>query len=268
MKFFQIGDRIINCEHITHVCYVPDGLNGIELIVSFGCDECSLFYGSEAQDLWARLSYMSLKVLPTSESNRGNAFVTDYLDQCARLHGPDEPLLNGLAKTYCGTDFDHHARWLRDALIAAVARAFKPGCEVTRICILTGEAGVGKSAFWQILGGQWFHSISQAPTRDELLELHQAWIVEWEGIDQPFHSALTLGTDQLRPRFGVTTQPFDRPFIFVGTTNRDTIGTGFIPVVQPIDLERLATERDRIWAAATHAYKAHSGSPEQLTSLA
>ena len=64
MKFFQIGDRIINCEHLTHATFNPAGTSEAELVLSFGCEDVSIFYGSEAEQLWARLSHLSLKLLP------------------------------------------------------------------------------------------------------------------------------------------------------------------------------------------------------------
>lgn len=64
MKFFQIGDRLINADHITHATYTHDQ-GEPQLVVSFvGCEDCQIFYGSEAEQLWARLSHLSLKLLP------------------------------------------------------------------------------------------------------------------------------------------------------------------------------------------------------------
>lgn len=66
MKLIQVGDRCINCEHITHATFTPAGISEAELVLSFGCD-CQLFYGPEAEQLWARLSHLSLKILPPEQ---------------------------------------------------------------------------------------------------------------------------------------------------------------------------------------------------------
>jgi hypothetical protein len=41
-------------------------------------------------------------------------------------------------------------------LVAAVARAYRPGCQVDTMTILEGPQGLFKSTVWRVLGGQWF----------------------------------------------------------------------------------------------------------------
>lgn len=67
MKFFQIGDRLINADHITHACFSPADTQEAELVLSFGCEDVSIFYGIEAEQLWGRLSHLALKVLPPEQ---------------------------------------------------------------------------------------------------------------------------------------------------------------------------------------------------------
>lgn len=63
MKLFQIGDRIINVDRITYATFNPG--TEPELILSFNDgDDLAIFYGPEAEQLWARLSHLSLKLLP------------------------------------------------------------------------------------------------------------------------------------------------------------------------------------------------------------
>lgn len=198
--------------------------------------------------------------------------VVEYLRQCADTYDPDSDLLNSIAKTYLGTDSELHTAFIRKTLIAAVARAMSPGCKVDSVCILAGGQGVGKSSFWKTLAGDWFDdSVGSVSDKDERLKLHQAWLVEWAELEAVFKrkdissvkAFITTQTDQIRPPYGRTVKEFPRPSIIVGTTNFDEFladPTGnrrfwVVPVQKEfIPLDDLAAERDRIWAAATHAF--------------
>lgn len=198
--------------------------------------------------------------------------VAEYLHQCASTYQADSELLSSLAKTYLGTDSELHATFIRKTLIAAVARALSPGCKVDSVCILSGAQGVGKSSFWRVLAGDWFDdSVGSVSDKDERLKLHQSWFVEWAELEAVFRrkdisavkAFITTQTDQIRPPYGRTVKEFPRPSIIVGTTNFDEFladPTGnrrfwVVPIQTDwIPLDQLADERDRIWAAATHAF--------------
>lgn len=200
--------------------------------------------------------------------------VAEYLKQCAEVYGPDEELLESLAETYFGATEPLHKAYLRKTLIAAVARAMLPGCKVDAVCILAGPQEAGKSSFWRILASEeWFDdSFGSASDKDERLKLHQSWILEWAELEAVFKrkdisaikAFITTQVDQVRPPYGRSVLNFSRPSIFVGTTNEteflaDPTGNRrywIIPIQIPtIPLEKLAEERDRIWAAATHAFQ-------------
>lgn len=198
--------------------------------------------------------------------------IAEYLHQCAAIYDPDSDLLDSVAQTYLGTDSPLHAAFIRKTLISAVARALSPGCKVDSVCILSGSQGVGKSSFWRVLAGEWFDdSIGSVSDKDERLKLHQAWFVEWAELEAVFKrkdisavkAFITTQYDQIRPPYGRTVKEFPRPSIIVGTTNFDEFladPTGnrrfwVVPVQSNfIPLDVLASERDRIWAAATHAF--------------
>lgn len=206
--------------------------------------------------------------------------VAEYLHQCASTYEADDELLNSIAQTYLGADSELHATFIRKTLIAAVARALSPGCKVDTVCILSGKQEMGKSFFWRVLAGEWFDdSLGSASDKDERLKLHQSWFVEWAELEAVFKrkdisavkAFITTQTDQIRPPYGRAVKSFPRPSIFVGTTNFDEFladPTGnrrfwVIPVRSEfIPLDQLAEDRDRIWAAATHAFM--KGEPWQL----
>jgi len=214
--------------------------------------------------------------------------VAHYLDQAASQHGPDDALLDNLAETFLGTASPLHRVYLRKTLISAVARAMQPGCKVDTVCILNGPQGWGKSSFWRILAGEpWFDdTMGSGSEKDERLKLHKFWLIEWAELEAVFRrrdisavkAFITCQTDHVRRPYGKDEEELPRPSIIVGTTNMseflaDTTGNRrfwVVPLCRPVPLQQLALDRDRIWAAAVHAYR--SGEqwtlPPELQSIA
>ncbi|MEL7354068.1 MAG: VapE domain-containing protein [Cyanobacteria bacterium J06560_5] len=215
--------------------------------------------------------------------------VAEYLKNIAQAYQEDSDLLDSLALKYLGSDSELHRVYIRKTLISAVARALQPGCKVDTVCILSGLQGVGKSTFWKILAGEenFDDSVGSVSDKDERLKLHKSWFVEWAELESVFRrkdvsavkAFITTQVDQLRPPYGRSVMEFSRPSILVGTTNFDNFladSTGnrrfwVIPIVtEAIPLEELAKERDRIWAAAVHAYLGgeHWGLPPEMRAAA
>lgn len=199
--------------------------------------------------------------------------VAEYLNQCAKLYPADSDLLDSLASSMLGTSDPLHQSYIRKTLISAVARAFWPGCKVDTVCILAGAQGVGKSSFWKILASEdWFDdTVGSASDKDERLKLHQSWFIEWAELEAVFKrkdistvkAFITTQADQVRPPYGRAVMEFRRPSIIVGSTNEteflaDATGNRrywVVPVLQNVPLQQLAIDRDRIWAAAVHAFR-------------
>jgi predicted P-loop ATPase len=186
----------------------------------------------------------------------------------------DTSILDSLAKTYLGACEPIYSSMVRKTLIAAAARALKPGCKVDTALILQSPQGWKKSQFFKVLAGDWFDdSFGAMSDKDERLKLHSAWILEWAELETVFKrkdvaatkAFLSCASDSIRPPYGRETVKMARPSLVVGSTNEteflsDTTGNRrfwVVPVKQRIDIERLKVERDAIWAAATLAY--HSG---------
>ena len=206
---------------------------------------------------------------------RDNAYspVVEYLDRVASQHGTDTNILNDLSGRYFGTEHPLHNTYLRKALVAAVARAYEPGCRSQYTLILQGDQGTKKSTFFRKLASNpWFDdSLGKASDKDERLKLHMVWFVEWAELETVFRRKdvsevkqfLTTEYDLIRPPYGRTVQSMPRPSIIVGTTNEteflsDPTGSRrfwVIPVAKVIDVDRLEKERNRIWAAAVAAYR-------------
>jgi hypothetical protein len=211
--------------------------------------------------------------------------VTLYLDHVAATVEP--AYIDALATAYLRTTDDGptlYDEMLKRTLIGAVRRAFEPGCKHDTACVLMGDQGGRKSSFWAVLGGPFYSdALGDCSSKDDLMILHRSWIMEWAELDHvtsrkhagSIKAFLTQATDIFRVPYGRSTESFPRRGIIVGSTNRQT---GFlqdetgnrrfwiIPTpaneTNPIDTPNLAAERDAIWSAAVHAYRA--GEPSYL----
>jgi hypothetical protein len=208
-----------------------------------------------------------------------------YLDHVAATVQP--AYLDGLASAYLrpgDTGPTLYDEMLKRTLIGAVRRAFEPGCKHDYACVLMGDQGGRKSSFWSALGGPFYSdALGDCSSKDDLMVLHRSWIMEWAELDHitsrkhagSVKAFLTQSTDLFRVPYGRSTEAFPRRGVIVGSTNRST---GFLqdetgnrrfwiiptPATEanPIDTPNLLAERDAIWAAAVHAYRA--GQPSHL----
>ena len=209
---------------------------------------------------------------------------TDAALLIARRHSfhPVQDYLNGLNEndqlpievwrnlaSYCfGTNSSESTRDLHRQLIGLVARAMKPGCKLdTSLIIHSDQQGIGKSSFWSILGGDWF-SDSLGDLRnlkDDVLQLHSAWIHEWGEIDrvmgkrdsESLKRFITARQDDVRKPYGRGVERLHRSCGIIGTTNRrdfikDHTGNRRFPIISinKVDLNWVEDNRDAIWASA------------------
>jgi predicted P-loop ATPase len=200
--------------------------------------------------------------------------VVDYLDQVYKRHGSSTAILDDLSTRYFGTAHPLYNTYIRKTLIAAVARAYQPGCKVDTALILQGRQGGKKSTFFEVLASKdWFDdSFAKSSEKDEVVKLHKVWIVEWAELETVFKrrdvanvkAFLTCKRDVVRPAYARDFKELDRQSIIVGSTNEaeflaDPTGNRrywVIPVARRIDIDQLQQERDLIWAAAVAAYRA------------
>lgn len=212
--------------------------------------------------------------------------VREYLD---RVVADPEVLpadLDTIAARYLDVGDSLSAAMIRCLLIGAVARVLHPGCEAPGVVILRGVQGIGKSAFWQALGGQ-FYVVSRHEdgAKDQILSMHGSWIYDLDELDKVttakqaagLRSLITTTRDNFRVPYGRREESFPRQFVIVGAVN----GDGFLTdpegnrrywVIdcpqakdsgQFIDGPGAARDRDAIWKAAVLAYR--SGASWTLT---
>jgi predicted P-loop ATPase len=177
--------------------------------------------------------------------------------------------------TYLGADDNEYTRITgRWWLISAIARAFKPGCQVDHVIVLRGRQGSRKSsALITLAGEKW--CLESLPKIREGKDAQQILRGNWICIMSELSSIrgaayeeakdyVTRRTDKFRPSHGRFTIEVPRSCVFAGTTNEEYClppdPTGlrrWWPVsVRDALIDELERDRDQIWAEAMLAYQA------------
>ncbi len=200
--------------------------------------------------------------------------VRDYLDGCT---WDGVPRVETLLVDYLGAEDCPYTRAVtRKALVAAVARIYRPGCKFDYMLTIRGQQGLGKSALIAKLGGKWFSdSFTTMQGKDAYEQVQGVWIMEvgeLAGMRKAEAETIKLyiskQVDRFRPAYGRRLQEFPRQCIFIGTTNesqflRDTTGNRRFWVVDTPNKaardmwEELTPEAiSLIWAEAVELYRA------------
>lgn len=199
--------------------------------------------------------------------------VAEYLNQCYAKYGDSTiHLLDDASDRYMHTNEPVYNTYIRKTLIGGVLRTFEAGSQFeTALILFSKTQGFFKSTFWRVLGGDWFDDTVQGFDRDERQKLHQYWIEEFGEIERvstkhdvsQVKAFMSNRNDVFRVPFGRKSKPYARKFILVGSTNlpevlQDSTGDRrfwIIKLDQPIDIEKVKEDRDKLWAAAVALYK-------------
>jgi predicted P-loop ATPase len=203
--------------------------------------------------------------------------VQEYLERVAGEYSSEDlSPLDDIATRYFGSNEPLHNVFMRKHLIGLVKRVFEPGCQHDTAVILQGSQGKQKSNFWRTLAvnPEWFDDTitSGNNDKDERLKLRRFWILELAELESVFkrkeiaslRGFLTTKSDNLRVPYGRSIESFPRTSGFVGSVNPaqflvDPEGHRrywiISVLVDLIPVEKLVEERDRLWAAAVHAYR-------------
>lgn len=201
--------------------------------------------------------------------------VKDYLESVYELYGNSTiDLLEAPSTRLLGTGNELYDLYLRNRMVASVARIYDPGCKVDEFTVLQGGQGLMKSAFWKTLFGADFFSDSLGAdlhNKDELMKLHSTWCMEIDELDRVTNykeaslikSFATRSKDVFRAPYERAPEEHPRMVSVVATVNKveflvDETGNRrfqVIPITQRINLQRVEEERDRLWAAAVARYK-------------
>ena len=200
--------------------------------------------------------------------------VRDYLDACT---WDGVPRVETLLVDYLGAEDSLYTRTVtRKALVAAVARIYRPGCKFDYMLTIRGQQGLGKSALISKLGGKWFSdSFTTMQGKDAYEQVQGVWIMEvgeLAGMRKAEAETIKLyiskQVDRFRPAYGRRLQEFPRQCIFIGTTNetqflRDTTGNRRFWVVDTPNKPAKDMWKDltpevikKVWAEAVELYRA------------
>lgn len=174
---------------------------------------------------------------------------------------------------YFGVEDSVYARAVgRRFLISAVARIFRPGCQVDTMLILEGDQGVRKSSALRALtSDEWFLDAAIDVRNPEAASaLRKKWIVEFSelaalkgGDVERVKQFVSTRVDNYRQKYGRYFEDYPRQCVLVGSTNakhylKDETGARrFWPVrVASVDLEALVADREQLWAEAVAAFDA------------
>lgn len=203
--------------------------------------------------------------------------ITEWLDT---LEWDGEKRIGTLLPLFLGCDpTDYNTEVMTLAMVAAVARAYKPGIKFDYMPVLKGPQGYGKSSFLLRLGHcpEWYlDNLNTVEGYKAAEQLRGMWIVELAELMavtkqkeiEAVKSFVTLRKDNIRPPYAINTELRPRMCVLFGTTNKDaflTDPTGnrrFWPVecgiheriYNPADDEH-QEYFDMAWAEAVHIYK-------------
>jgi len=153
------------------------------------------------------------------------------------------------------------------ALVAAVRRARKPGCQFDHVTTLEGPEGRLKSSAIRALAGEENFSdqtILAADDREQAERIRGVWIYEIADLAgmrraevEKVKAFITRTHDRVRPAYARHRIDVPRRCIFFGTTNEEeylksqTGNRRFWPVkTGTINIDALREDRDQLWAEA------------------
>ena len=182
------------------------------------------------------------------------------------------PRLDRVAADYFGcADTPLNRAMARKTLIAAVARARRPGCKFDTILVLEGPEGWNKSSAWAVLAGEGNFSderIIGSASREVVEQLAGIWIHENADLAgmrkaevETVKAYASRQVDRARPAYARFLIEQPRHSIEVGTTNNreymqsQTGNRRFWPMLMErrIDLHKLRAARLQLWGEAAAA---------------
>lgn len=224
------------------------------------------------------VSMVDRALLAVSERNVFHP-VRDWFD---RIQWDGKQRLDGLFPKYFRA---HDTQFTREAgkrwMISAVARIFRPGCQVKYMPVLESPQDYGKSTGLQALigagadGSSWYADTGLTIGNKDSYQCLRAKLgYEWSDLNtmrtardiESLKGFISSVSDNYRPTWGRRNKDFPRQCVFIGTTNEErwladpTGGSRFWPIrCYPLHIlrEELAQDRELLWAEAVARFKSN-----------
>lgn len=215
------------------------------------------------------------------QPDRQKNVLTDYLDSLAPATCSDT--LDTLARDILGADDELSNTLVKKTLVGAARRARHPGARHKGMLVLKGAQHCGKTPFLKILAGEHYHTTGNGDITADwtLYACVGKLLVEVEEMsalksdNEALKTAISRAEDTPNVKFEPTPRPFPRSFVFVATTNKESFLTDpsgadrywivEIPHGATIDLSRLESIRDRVWAEADYLARTTLEGWDELT---
>ena len=189
------------------------------------------------------------------------------------------PRLSGFLSKHFEAEHHELSYWAsRYPFIAAIQRAYQPGCQLDEIAVLIGKQGFGKTAFLRSLfpselAKEWYSSAFDftATSRERVEATMGAVIIEigeMAGIGRDLQKQkvyLSQNTDHARLAYDRKKSVIPRRFAFVGTADRKEVlpndpsgNRRFVAIElhKGCHIEKIMDEqRDQLWAEALNDYQ-------------
>ena len=197
--------------------------------------------------------------------------VRDYLNT---LNWDGISRIDGLLIKYFGCkDSVYNREVMRCWMMAAVARAYNPGCKWDYVPVLGGAQGIGKTTFIHTLAKGWYGELNSFENKVAIEEIAGKWIVEITELGamnrhdlEQQKAFLSATSTTVRVAYARYALEYPRQCVFMGTTNlksdylKDSTGNRrWWPVdcvrSDFIDADELNREVDQLWAEATAKFK-------------
>lgn len=200
--------------------------------------------------------------------------VREYLERCRDAWDGTNRIDHWMTDYCCVEPSAYTVEVGRHFLIGAVARIFKPGCQVDTALIFEGSQGLLKSSAFRALGGEWFSDdMPDLHSKDAQMQVGGVWILELPELSAIGRSELevqkafiTRRVERFRPPYGRRVIERARQCVFAGTVNprsaldylKDDENRRFLPVLvqDVIDTAGIEAVRDQLWGEAVVRYEA------------
>ena len=201
--------------------------------------------------------------------------VKEYLDS---LVWDETSRIDTIMIDYLGASDSPYTRAVtRKALVAAVARIYRPGIKYDTVLTLIGEQGQGKSYILKRLGRDWFSdSLTTVQGKEAYEQLQGSWIMELAELSatkkaeaDAIKHFITKQVDIFRAPYDKHTSEYPRQCVFFGTTNdreflKDKTGNrrfwpvpvGVLSPARNLFKDFTDEEVDQVWAEAVALFKA------------